>query len=177
MKYAIKLNTTIPTVAYGLRRNTRVISVHGTKEKGEIYKKYVTRADASQIVNVLPQTLASKVKGVFISNIGPVAAHVHTEEGCVINLYLDADGAKTVFYEGNIEPIEEHRVTTGHQYFYAATKSLKAVEEFEAVAGDTWIMNTKQPHAVVSDGVWHDRWAVQIYLSTPFSEAIKHFNN
>lgn len=173
MKHAQKINLALPDVAHTLRKNTRTIATHGMKGRGQIYKKYITRTNATKMLNALPNEVRGAVKGLFISNIEPVAAHVHTEDKCVINMYINASGAKTVFYEGVVKPIKEHELTKGHQYFYAEMSLLEPSEHFEANSGEVWLINTKQPHAVLANDICEDRWAVQIYLSLPFEEIKK----
>jgi hypothetical protein len=175
MKYASKLNLRIPDVAKQLRRNTKIIGIDGVKEKMRIFRRYVTRAESEQILSIFHLKIAEAVKFVFISNIGTVAAHVHTEEDCVINLYIEASNAKTVFYDGMVVPIKDHE-WEGKTYFGADESLLTPVEYFEAASGDIWVLNTGQPHAVIAGDGFESRWAVQIYLSMPFTETLKYIN-
>jgi hypothetical protein len=175
MKYASKLNLRIPDVAKQLRRNTKIIGADGWEEEIRIFRRYVTRAESEQILSIFHPKIAEAVKFVFISNIGTVAAHVHTEEECVINLYIEASNAKTVFYEGVVVPIKDHE-WEGKTYFGADKSLLTPAEHFEAASGDIWVLNTSQPHAVVAEDGFENRWAVQIYLSMPFNETLKYAN-
>jgi len=168
MKYVQKLQLEIPEALYKLRRDTRVVAKDGTKEAGEIFRHYVTRSDTKLILNLFPEKIAASVIGVTISNIGPVDVHAHTREKCVVNLYLQASGAKTVFYEGDISPA----INYSGGYFTPDISLLTEIESFEAASGDVWILDSTQPHSVIAKENFEDRWALQVYLSTPFHEAV-----
>lgn len=168
MKYAQKLQLGIPETVYKLRRDTRVVAKDGTEEAGKIFRHYVTRRDTKPILDLFPEKIAASVIGVTISNIGPVDVHVHTREKCVVNLYLQASGAKTVFYEGAITPA----VNYSGGYFTPDISLLTESETFEAASGDVWVLNSTQPHSVIAKENFEDRWAVQVYLSTPFHETV-----
>ena len=168
MKYARKLPLDIPEAVYKLRRDTRVVAKDGTKEAGEIFRHYVTRSDTPLILNLFPKEIAAAVIGVTVSNIGAVDVHAHTREECVINLYLQASGAKTVFYEGAVIPA----ISYSGGYFTPDIAHLTDVESFKAASGDVWVLNSRQPHSVIAEDSFEDRWAVQVYLSTPFHEVV-----
>lgn len=168
MKYARKLNLKIPEALYKLRRDTRVVAKDGTKEAGEIFRHYIKRSDNPLILNLFPEEIAKAVIGITISNIGAVDVHVHTREECVINLYLQASGGKTSFYEGVVAPA----VNYSGGYFTPNAALLSECESFEAASGDVWVLNSRQPHSVTAKDSFEDRWAIQIYLSTPFYEAL-----
>lgn len=176
MKYAKRLDLKIPTAAYEMRRNTRVIGVDGSRKHGEIFRRYVTREHTEQILSIFPPEIAAANKSVFISSIGPVTPHVHLEEECVINLYIDANNADTIFYEGAIVAINDPELRNTHKYIMSEEKLLKPVESFRAESGEIWVLNTGQPHAVIADDGFRSRWAVQIYLSIPFAETLKYIN-
>jgi len=168
MKYAQKLQLEIPEAVYKLPRDTRVVAKDGTEEAGEIFRHYVKRSDTPLILNLFPEKIAASVIGVTVSNISAVDVHAHTREECVVNLYLQASGAKTVFYEGDVVPV----ITYSGGYFTPDIAQLTDVESFKAASGDVWVLNSRQPHSVVVEESFEDRWAVQVYLSTPFHEVV-----
>ena len=168
MKYARKLPLEIPEALYKLRRDTRVVAKDGTKEAGEIFRHYVKRSDTPLILSLLPEEIVAAVIGITVSNIGAVDVHAHTREECVVNLYLQASGAKTVFYEGVVVP----EINYSGGYFTPDITHLTDVESFKAASGDVWVLNSRQPHSVVAEDCFEDRWAVQVYLSTPFHEVV-----
>lgn len=169
MKYVEKLQIEIPEALHKLRRDTRVVAKDGTEEAGEIFRHYVTRSDTQLILNLFPEKISASVIGVTISNIGPVDVHAHTREKCVVNLYLQASGAKTVFYDGAVVPA----INYSGGYFTPDISLLTEQESFEAASGDVWILNSTQPHSVIAKENFKDRWAVQVYLSIPFNEAVE----
>lgn len=173
MKYAKKLSLEIPTFAYGMRRNTRVVGADGSKKHGEIFRRYVTREHTEQILSIFPPEIAAANKSVFISSVGSVTPHVHLEEDCVINLYVTTNSAETVFYEGAVVAVNDPELRNTHKYIVPDKTLLKPVERFKAEAGEIWVLNTGQPHAVVAADPCKDRWVVQIYLGMPYTKTVE----
>lgn len=173
MKYAKKLNFSVPEFLYGFPRTTRIIATEGSKARGRVLRRYVTRADREKVLSLFPPHITATDKSVFVSNIEPIAPHVHKYDLCVINLYLQASNAETVFYEGKVVHLEDPDLSNIDTYHVFEESLLTPTESFKAASGDIWVLNTGVPHAVVADGACEDRWVVQVYLTMPFDEALK----
>jgi hypothetical protein len=173
MRYAKKLNLEVPDFVHALRRTTRVIGADGSKARGEVLRRYVTRADREKILSIFPPSIAIADKAIFISRVDPIGPHTHTDDKCVINLYLQASNAETVFYDGKIVALKDPDLRNASRYTAPDETLLKPVESFKASSGDVWVLNTEKPHAVVANGSFEERWVVQIYLTTPFSEVLQ----
>ena len=173
MRYAKKLNLEVPDFVHALRRTTRVIGVDGSKARGEVLRRYVTRADREKILSIFPPSIAIADKAIFISRVDPIEPHTHTDDKCVINLYLQASNAETVFYDGKIVALKDPDLRNASRYTVPDETLLTPVESFRASSGEIWVLNTGQPHAVVANDSFEARWVVQIYLTTSFSEVLQ----
>lgn len=93
----------------------------------------------SKLIKQLPNgVLEIEVPQVFILKMeasdGPLpvlGAHVDFNRSCGINIYLEASGEITHYYNWN-----------------ADDKALKEEEQFTAREGDCWLMDTSVPHSV-----------------------------
>jgi len=173
MKYAKKLNFSVPEFMYGLPRTTRIIAAEGSKARGRVLRHYVTRADREKILSIFPPHITVTDKSIFVSHIGPITPHVHKYDLCVINLYLQASDAETVFYDGEAVPLEDPELSNIDTYIAFDESLLTPTESFKAASGDIWVLNTGVPHAVVANGACEDRWVVQVYLTIPFNVALQ----
>jgi hypothetical protein len=88
--------------------------------------------------NLPQEVLDVEVPQVFIlkmeassASLPVLGAHVDLNRSCGINIYLDANGETTHYYDWNLEK-----------------KCLTEVEQFVAEKGETWLMDTSVPHSV-----------------------------
>ena len=107
------------------------------KEGWAAKNKSVSNADV--FIDQLPSELLAQERPYVIilelpafETDNPVLpAHRDYNKTCGINLYLEANGEKTTFYNWNRQ-----------------TRQCDYVEEFCASTGELWIMNTDVPHSV-----------------------------
>lgn len=168
MKHAVKLNLT-PKSSWYRQTATKVIGQHVLENAYGVVRRYVAKRVAKDIIEALPQELADTFIDVTYSTILPLKPHVHVQENCVINMYEEVCGAKTVFYEGAAVRMDGVTKDNGNKYYLVDDKLLTPVEEFVAKAGDVWLLNTKQPHAV--QGNPGTRKVLQVFLGMPFEDA------
>jgi len=154
------------------RRTTRLLGMHVVSQKRPgLVRRYVQRSVSFRLLNMFPRQIADACIGISLSKIDRLKPHVHTEEQCVINLYLNAGGASTIFYEGPVSVLDGETEDNGNKYLLVKDEFLKQVESFEAHSGDVWLLDSRQPHAVCSEDAVEDRWALQMFLSITFSQA------
>lgn len=111
----------------------------------------------------LPKELLDiEVPQVFLLSIPAVDAddgyfppHVDYNKSCGINVYLQANGEKTKFYEWK-------------------NKKVEFIEEFNAGSGECWLMNTSQPHSVALVKNKERSMLTFSFIKTPYNEVLKY---
>jgi len=91
------------------------------------------------LISQLPKkVLELEIPYVFIIKVDPsdsplpiLAAHVDINRSCGINIYIEANGERTQFYDWDPK-----------------TKTLSETEYFIAERGECWLMDTTIPHSV-----------------------------
>ncbi len=169
MMNAAKLNLKISTDAL----EHSVVTPHQTYMKMQRYGKDFDCTPApSTTWNVsnpeaftsqLPKELLDvEVPQVFLltlpavdANDGYLPPHVDYNKSCGINVYLQANGEKTKFYEWK-------------------NKKAEFVEEFEASSGECWLMNTSEPHSVALVKNKERSMLTFSFVNTPYSEVLKY---
>lgn len=172
MKHAVKLGVVPNPDWYAKRRHTRILGQHVHDGNYGLTRRYVSRLVVADILSILPPDVAASCSGVNYSSIRELKAHVHTEDRCVINMYQSVCGAKTVFYEGVVSRLDGVTSDNGNKYYLVNDEHLTAVEGFTAERDDVWLLNTRQPHAVLGGSVEGEaRSVIQVFLNMPFEEA------
>jgi hypothetical protein len=148
------------------------------------YEKLLTlyRLDnRRQLISLLPKDLQDKKVCIYLVNIdfeeemNAVTIHSHTKEKCVVNIYLEANDEETIFYDGVKKEVP---LLNGKSSFFKkySFEDMEKVESFVAKTGDCWLLNTTQPHSVLSKKRKGSRKILQIYLfDTEYTEALKLF--
>lgn len=91
------------------------------------------------LINQLPKAVLDiEIPQVFIlrmdaskASLPTLAAHVDFNRSCGINIYIEANGERTHYYDWDNE-----------------TKTLTETESFVANSNDCWLMDTQVPHSV-----------------------------
>ncbi len=182
MKYAKKLKLGIDWSAFN--RAGKVIGRHGFTSdfpKERLVRKFMPAKQAELFKQALPASVRDALMNVNYSEIRLLRAHVHMDDEAVINIYLQTNGEKTTFWEGEIAVDDGITFDNGNDYFNINHDKITPVEHFVAQPGDVWLLNVKQPHSVSMqyderpqeqhftpvDGVI--RYAVQAYFNKPYS--------
>lgn len=168
MKYAAKLALK-PEASWYPTRQTRTLGSHVLEDEYGVIRCYVPKKISDAILSRLPYEVVVTCSGINYSTVRPLKPHVHTEESCVINIYQAVSDAKTVFYEGRADRLDGITQDNGNKYYLVNDVLLTAVEDFVAQDGDVWLLNTRQPHAVI--GKRDSRKLIQIFLEMSFDEA------
>jgi hypothetical protein len=168
MKYAAKLALK-PEASWYPAKQTRIVGSHVLEDEYGVIRSYVSRRVSNAILLQLPDEIVATCRGMNYTTIRPLKPHVHTEESCVINIYQTAGNAKTVFYEGSISQLDGVTRDNGNKYYLVDSEFLAESEEFVAQDGDVWLLNIRQPHAVI--GKPDTRKLIQVFLDMPFEEA------
>lgn len=173
MKHAARLNTTIKDFSF-LRSGSRVLGKHVIDSSGVgVVRRYVSRDASRRILAIFPKEIAAACLGVNYSHITALKPHIHTKEQCVINCYEHVEWHETVFYEGEVKTLDGETLDNGNDYFLVDRAPLEIVESFRANAGDVWLLNSRQPHAVLGNADKCHRQLVQVFISIPFETVIK----
>lgn len=182
MKYAKKLKLDIDWPSFN--RSGKIIGRHGFTSdfpKERLVRKFMPTKQAELFKQALPESVQAALMNVNYSEIRLLRAHVHKDDEAVINIYLQTNGEKTTFWEGEIEVDDGITFDNGNDYFNVNHDKITPVEHFVAQPGDVWLLNVKQPHSVSMqyderpqeqhftpvDGVI--RYAVQAYFNKPYS--------
>lgn len=175
MKYAKKLNVHLES-SIDFEKKTRLIEMHAKRTyEHALIRYYLPRKDVNTLLSVFPQKIRDACLGVTKCVITDLSAHVHTIEQCVINFYHKTNGKQTVFYEGEQERIPSD-FNDDNGYYLVNESKLTPVESFIADNSDIWLLNSRQPHAVIEDPTrTRERYLIQMYLNIPFEEAADCF--
>lgn len=184
MKYAARLSFN-PDLRY-VHKSKVVLGEHARSSDGAkpvLTRYYIPDRQRDLVKQALPDAL--KETNFFVCrtsiNLGnfenDLKPHVHTDELCVLNVYLKTSGEETIFFDGVIEPDDEIAVDNGNLYYMVKTDKLTKAESFHANTGDAWLLCTRQPHQVTCATKQSDvRDILQIYfMDLPFDEVVKHF--
>lgn len=175
MKHAKKLNIHLDS-SVDFDKRTRLIEKHAKRSYGyALVRYYLPKKDVELLLSSFPKKIQGSCLGVTKSVIADLSAHVHTVEQCVINFYYKTNGKKTIFYEGEQERIPSE-FNDDNGYYQVNEAKLTPVESFIAEDNDIWLLNSRQPHAVIEDpSRMRERYLIQMYLSIPFQEAADCF--
>lgn len=189
MKYAEKINF-LPDLKY-ISKASVVVSEHGKRLRDDsvaLTRKYIPKKQSDMIRDSLPEGLQKHFLGTNLSEISLLGPHSHLIERSVINIYLQTNGEVTKFWEGEIEVYGKWSHDDGNGYINCNPDKLTFVEVFSANTGESWLLDSRQPHSVelgTDDRVGEEiffpidnscRKMVQIYLSAPFLEAKEYFD-
>jgi len=191
MKYAAQLHLPVETPFLKKAKvviGQHVIQSHGVHRDGynkpRAVRRYLPRKQTELVREQLPPEIQHSLIAVNLTEIRLLAPHIHLDEQAVINFYLEANGEKTSFWEGEIIPDEESVVDHGNSYWNLRRDALTEIEYFVAKPGDVWVMNTRQPHSVsyaddTRDAGLHFepldntcRLIMQAFMSTPYDEIV-----
>jgi hypothetical protein len=132
-----------------------------TPVRGDTY--LVPESIKQYCISLLPKSVLDlEVPHIFMLVMNPCDAanpvlpvHVDLNKICGINLYIDANGESTHYYNWN-----------------AGDKSLVEVERYVAERGDCWLMDTSVPHSVTLVPNQGRKILTFSFSSTPY-ESIK----
>jgi len=191
MKYAAKLHLQVDMPFLGKARvilGQHVVKKHGFGLRGfdkpRAVRRYLPRKQTELVRAQLPESIKHGLIAVNLTEIRLLAPHVHLNESTVINFYLETNGEKTTFWEGEIIPEDGDVSDNGNGYWNLRRDVLTDVEHFVAEPFDVWVMNTRQPHSVsyVVDGRNPDfryeplddekRLIMQAFMSLPYEEVV-----
>jgi hypothetical protein len=178
MIYAAKLRQ-FNLDAINFERKTRLIGAHVLKKSDSsvgVQRNYLSEKDVDRIKKILPVNILESCIGITKSLISDLPPHVHTQELCVINFYKKTQNQKTVFYEGIVKKDDSLFSDAGNSYIPLDKNLLSVVEYFVAEDNDVWILDTRQPHAVICEGGGLRREVIQVFLNIPYLTAIKNLN-
>lgn len=178
MIYATKLNQ-FSLDEINFERKTRLIGAHVVKKSSSsvgVQRNYLSKKDADKIKSTLPASILEACIGITKSLISDLPPHVHTQELCVINFYKRTQKQKTVFYDGVVKKDDSLFSDAGNSYIPLDNNLLSVVEYFVAEDNDVWILDTRQPHAVVCDSPELKREVIQVFLGIPYITAIETLN-
>ena len=127
--------------------------------------KYIK--DVDHFLKQLPkQLLDIEVPYVFLLDIktpdqdcAVLPAHIDINKTCGINVYLQANGEVTKFYNWD-----------------ANTRLCSYVEEFCAQPGEVWLMNNQQPHSVDLVKGLKRRILTYSFVKTPYNVVLEILN-
>ncbi len=175
MRHAKKLNIHLQS-NIDFEKRTRLIELHAKRtHEYALIRYYLPKKDVNTILELFPNKIKEACLGVTKSVITDLSAHVHTIEQCVINFYYKTNGKTTVFYDGDHERIASD-FNDDNGYYQVNEAKLTPVESFVAQDNDIWLLNSRQPHAVIKDpSRTRERYLIQMYLSIPFQEAADCF--
>jgi hypothetical protein len=189
MKHAAKLKLDVPMPFLGKAKvviGQHVIKKHGYGlfgyDKPRVVRRYLPRKQTELVRAALPDSIKAALVSVNLTEIKLLAPHVHTFEQAVINFYIEANGEKTTFYEGEVIVDDAGVADNGNGYLNVQRDVLTETESFIAQPGDVWLLDTMAPHSVgyandLRDPHTHfepvndeTRLAMQAFFHIPYSE-------
>lgn len=178
MIYAAKL-CQLSLDEINFERKTRLIGAHVLKKSDSsvgVKRNYLSEKDANRIKSILPVSILEACIGITKSLISDLPPHVHTQELCVINFYKRTQKQQTVFYDGVIKKDDTLFSDAGNSYIPLDKNLLSVVEGFVAEDNDVWVLDTRQPHAVICNSGDEKREVIQVFLDIPYLTAIEYLN-
>lgn len=120
--------------------------------------------DSEYFLQQLPKTILDiEIPYVFLLDIktpdctqAVLPAHIDINKLCGINVYIQAQGEVTKFYDWN-----------------SVSRSSTYVEEFCATQGETWLMNNQQPHSVDLIKNCQRRILTYSFIKTPYNQILE----
>lgn len=192
MKYAAKLNLQVEMPFLGKAKvvlGQHVIKKHGFGVRGfdkpRAVRRYLPRKQTELVRAQLPDAIKNDLIAVNLTEIRLLAPHIHLDECSVINFYLETNGEKTSFYEGEVIPEDGDVSDNGNGYYNLRRDVLDEVEHFVAEPFDVWLLDTRQPHSVsyVTDTRNKDlifepvneekRLLMQAFMRVPYTVAVE----
>lgn len=155
MKHAAKINLEVPMPFLGKAKvviGQHVLKKHGYGLRGfdkpRAVRRYLPRKQTELVRAALPDEIKEGLVAVNLTEIRLLAPHIHTDEMAVINFYLETNGEKTTFWEGDIISEDSDVSDNGNGYINLRRDVLKEAEYFVAQPFDVWMMDTRAPHSV-----------------------------
>lgn len=155
MKHAVKIDLDVPMPFLGKAKvvlGQHVIKKHGFGLRGfdkpRAVRRYLPRKQTELVRAELPDEIKEGLVAVNLTEIRLLAPHIHLEEMAVINFYLETNGEKTSFWEGEVISDNSDVSDNGNGYISLRRDVLEEVEHFVAKPFDIWLMNTRVPHSV-----------------------------
>jgi hypothetical protein len=189
MKNAAKLDLVVPMPFLGKAKvviGQHVLKKHGYGLRGfdkpRAVRRYLPRKQTELVRECLPESIRHGLVIVNLTEIRLLAPHIHTDEKAVINFYLEANGEKTTFWDGEVVSDDSDVSDNGNGYINLRRDVLTEAESFIAKPFDVWAMDTCKPHSVsyVEDARNKDlhfeplndekRLLMQAFFSIPFNE-------
>lgn len=155
MKYAARVDLKVEMPFLGKANvvlGQHVIKKHGLTVRGfdkpRAIRRYLPRKQTELVRSKLPEAIKDGLIAVNLTEIRLLAPHIHTQEMAVINFYLETNGEKTSFYEGDVISYDDDVTDNGNGYINLRRDVLTEVEHFVANPFDVWVLDTRQPHSV-----------------------------
>lgn len=155
MKYAAKIDFDVAMPFLDKAKvvlGQHVIKKHGFGLRGfdkpRAIRRYLPRKQTELVRAELPNEIKHGLIAVNLTEIRLLAPHIHLDEMAVINFYLETNGEKTSFWEGEIISDDSDVSDNGNGYISLRRDVLKEVEYFIAKPFDVWVMDTRTPHSV-----------------------------
>jgi hypothetical protein len=196
MKNAAKLDLVVPMPFLGKAKvviGQHVLKKHGYGLRGfdkpRAVRRYLPRKQTELVRECLPESIKHGLVIVNLTEIRLLAPHIHTDEQAVINFYLEANGEKTTFWDGDIVSDDSDVSDNGNGYINLRRDVLTEAESFVAKPFDVWMMDTRKPHSVsyVNDTRDKDlrfeplndekRLIMQAFFSIPYAEVSQALNS
>lgn len=137
----------------------------------------VDRSTQAKLIKFLPEAIQNEFDAsLMVINRPEIPAHVDNEILVTINFYVHTADAVTRFHEfkPGMEP-EIRKLDNQSDGAMYVPECLNIVGEFEACAGETWILNVKRPHSV-SCGTTDPRIAYCLQSTTlTYEDVIKYY--
>ena len=192
MRYAAKISLDVEMPFLGKANvvlGQHVIKKHGLTVRGfdkpRAIRRYLPRKQTELVRNKLPESIKHGLIAVNLTEIRLLAPHIHTQEMAVINFYLETNGEKTSFYDGEVISYDDDVTDNGNGYINLRRDVLTEVEYFVANPVDVWVLDTRQPHSVsyaaddrgselhfepVDD---EKRLIMQAFMSIPYEQVVE----
>lgn len=147
-----KLNKTFDKPLYvvtdGLKTFTGIND--GGERKGIDYKK-IWSPDAENLLSVIPKRYWDDFHLTLMTINRDIPPHTDTEIITTINFYIQAGGARTVFFEPATDNLTKTQVENQTDGYIFNRDELREVDSFVAEDFDIWVLDVKKIHSVEGD--------------------------
>ncbi len=102
-------------------------------------------------------------------------AHRHTHETANLNFYIEPDGGLVTFY--NTKPTAQHYNEADQPYVdLFSLDDLDYADSFGAIAGDTFLLNVKQPHRVSNIATNSRKYIQVVWRTKSYQQILDELN-
>jgi len=175
-----------------------LISEHGRLRKSTKYnlKRYTLSENERERYMRTVSALRPYYMDSAVTDITMLLPHFHSEKPhTIVNFYLDTNGEKTTFWDGDIQVDDRYIKDEGNGYFNVKPELINPIDSYVAEPYDVYLLDPLRTHSVLPNideeknvierivnsvdreimryAMKHKRKLIQMFFEIPIEEAVK----